>query len=343
MNKKFLLLFLLILLLAFSCSKTKDKSKGPLDVVYVLSDDSTWAQIKTTVDTIFSEYGIMTPEFQPYFHVAWYDIVKLKIFANYKNLMVVADLDENSLATKLVNKILPPESLALAKSDSINVFSIDDQFARDQVFMLIAGSDMEKVSQSIIQRKDKIFAKYNSVYKIRAKENLYDNREKKSLSRVMWDKYKWIVRIPKKFIPLTEAPDSNFVWLGASLPYRWFSVTWEEGMNTKLMTPNGMMEKRQIIGDYYDGIKADTTYISHYYTKLNDWDALKMTGLWFSEVEAKGGPFLSYAFYDSHSNRTYLLDALVFEPTPDKVTDYFRQMEIMCQTFRTKYGNDVFK
>lgn len=104
-----------------------------------------------------------------------------------------------------------------------------------------------------------------------------------------------------------------------------------------------MMEKRQVIGDYYDGIKADTTYISHYYTKLNKWDALKMTGIWFSENEAKGGPFLSYAFYDAHSDKTYLLDALVFEPSPNKVTDFIRQMDIMCQTFYTEYNADVFK
>ena len=113
-------------------------------------------------------------------------------------------------------------------------------------------------------------------------------------------------------------------------------------MNTRWMTANGMMEKRQEIGAFYDGIKADTTFISHHYTKLNQWDALKMTGIWFSELEPKGGPFLSYAFYDSHSDRTFLLDMLIFDPS-EKLTDYFRQMEIMANTFYTEYSPDVFK
>ncbi|MBN2279480.1 MAG: DUF4837 family protein [Candidatus Marinimicrobia bacterium] len=343
MNKKLILILSFLLLLAASCSKTKDRSQGPLDVVYVLSDEDTWKELKPAIDTCFSEYGIMTPEFQPFFHVSWYDIYKLSVFANYRNLVVLADLNHNSYATKLARKILPEESLELAERDSIHVFAINDQFAQDQVFMMMAGSDMKKLSQSIIDSREKIFAKFSKVYKERAKELFYDNREQKGLSRVFWDKYKWIVRIPKKFIILEEAPDSNFVWLGASLPYRWFSVTWEEGLNTRLMTPNGMVEKRQMIGDYYDGIKADTTYLTHYYTKLNQWDALKMTGLWFSEKEAKGGPFLSFAFYDDHSDRTFLLDCLIFEPSPDKVTDYYREMEIMCNTFHTQYSTDIFK
>ncbi len=343
MNRKIFLLFLIITAIFLSCSKQQEKSKGPLDVVYILSDDSTWKNLKPAIDTCFSEYGIMTPEFQPFFHTSWYSIKKLKIFGRYKNLIVLSDLMGNSFEKKVAESILPENHLTLALEDSVNIFSIDDQFARDQVFLLIAGSDMKKVAESIIERRKWIFAKFNKQYKIRSKKDIFDNREQKNLTRIFWNRYNWTFRIPKKFITVNEAPDSNFVWIGAILPFRWFSVTWEEGMNTKLMTPNGIMEKRQQIGEYYDGYKADTTYISHYYTKLNEWDALKMTGLWYSEKEAKGGPFTSFSFYDSYSDRTFLLDMLIYEPSPDKVTDYYRQMEIIANSFTTNYTSDIFK
>jgi len=347
MKQKLLILLLIFSTLFNACGKNgkkfKEKSKGPLDVIYVLSDVETWETLKHAVDTCFSEYGIRTPEFQPFFHTSWYDIGKLKIFARYKNLMVLADLNKEGFAQKLAVNTLPPDHLALAKQDSVNVFSIDDNYARDQVFMLVAGSDMKKVAQHLIDRRETIFARFNRQYRIRYKDDIYDNREQKDMTKIFWNKYQWTFRMPKKFIILKESPDSNFVWIGANLPYRWFSVYWEEGMNTKLLTANGLMEKRQEIGEnFYDDVKADTTYLSHYFTKIKDWDALKMTGLWFAVKEAKGGPFISYAFYDSYSDRTFILDMLIFEPSPDKVTDYYRQMEIIANTFTTKYTRDIF-
>ncbi|MFP4548579.1 MAG: DUF4837 family protein [Fidelibacterota bacterium] len=343
MNKNLLFIGIVLTFMLMGCSQQKERPKGSLDVIYVLSSDSTWNKLETAIDTCFSQYGIRTPEFQRFFHVNWYSINKLRVFAHYRNLVVIADLSKKGLGRNLAERILPPDHLELAKQDSVNIFSIDDHYARDQVFLLIAGTDMKKLEQAIIDRKDWIYSKFSKHYRERLKNRFYDNREKKSLARVYYDKYEWLVRIPKKFIPIMDAPDSNFVWLGADLPFRWFSVTWEEGMNTKLMTPNGMMEKRQEIGSYYGDVRSDTTFLSHYYTRLNDWDALKMNGLWFSREMAKGGPFLSYAFYDSHTDRTFLLDMLIYDPSFEKLTDYYRELEIMAKTFSTQYTSDYFK
>ena len=343
MNKKILFISFMLIFLLLGCSRQKDRPKGALDVIYVLSSDSAWNKLETAVDTCFSQYGIRTPQFQRFFNINWYSINKLRIFAHYRNLVVIADLSEKGLGRNLAEKILPPRQLELAKQDSVNIFSIDNHFAREQVFLLIAGTDIKKLEKAIIDRKSWIYSKFNRHYRARLKERFYDNREKKGLSRIYYDKYNWIVRIPKKFIQLKDAPDSNFVWFGAEFPFRWFSVTWEEGMNTKLMTPNGMMEKREEVGSYYGDVKSDTTFLSHYYTRLNHWDALKMSGLWKSKALAKGGPFLSYAFYDSHSDRTFLLDMLIYDPSFEKLTDYYRELELMANTFSTQYTADYFK
>ena len=346
MNKKILLLLILISSILFTCGKKTnfDKpSKGPLDVIYVLSDEETWNELKPAIDTCFKKYGIMTPEFQPFFHVSWYSINKLTIFNQYRNLIVLANLNKKGLGKNLAEELLPQDHLELAQQDSVNIFSIDDNFAKNQVFFLIAGKDVNKITEHVASRKGFIFAKFNKKYKERTKENIFDRREQKNITRHLWNKYKWTFRVPKKFVTIKESPDSNFFWMGTMLPYRWFSVTWKEGMHTRWMTLHGIMEQRQELGKLYDGIKADTTYVSHYYTKLNDFQALKMTGLWFSVKEAKGGPFSCFTFYDSHSHRTFMLDMLIYEPSPDKVTDFYRQMEIIANTFTTQYSKSIYK
>ncbi|RKY57329.1 MAG: DUF4837 domain-containing protein, partial [Candidatus Neomarinimicrobiota bacterium] len=50
-------------------------------------------------------------------------------------------------------------------------------------------------------------------------------------------------------------------------------------------------------------------------------------------------PFTTYAFYDEPSNRTYVIDMLVYSPG-EKTVNYLRQMEIMASTFHSVIQED---
>jgi len=155
--KQNIFILLLSILILSGCSQQKDKSKGPYDVIYVLSDEITKEKVQTSIDTCFSKYGINTPSFQPYFYTKYYSIDKFKVFAKYKNLIVVADLNEDGIGTKIAESLLPESQYNLALTDSVNIFSINDAFARDQIFILIAGKNFEKINKTIFQRKSWLF------------------------------------------------------------------------------------------------------------------------------------------------------------------------------------------
>ena len=51
-------------------------------------------------------------------------------------------------------------------------------------------------------------------------------------------------------------------------------------------------------------------------------------------LDAKGGPFYSYIFYDHHSDRTFHINTLVHNPGKSKAV-YIRQMELIAKSFRS--------
>ncbi len=330
----------LLVLLSFCTQRQKD-AKGPNDIVYILANKETKEKLKSALDTTFA-YGMVTPRFQPYFQTSWYPIKKYHLFAEYKNLIVIADLKEEDLDKRIAKAVLPAEKYQLAAADSLFIFSSRDQWARGQAFVLIAGKDPEEMRRNIIEQREWIFQKFNQPYLKRGEQVIYRYGEQRNLTRYLYGKYHWTLRIPKEWEILQEQPENNFLWLGKSMPYRWISVHWTEGVNSRLLTPNGLLEKRQEIGQLYDHIKTDTLYLRHRFTKFATWDALRMSGLWYHAKQAKGGPFATYSFYDGNTDHTYIIDFLLYDPAR-RVTNYFRQTEIIARTFVTQYDEDTYK
>ena len=63
--------------------------------------------------------------------------------------------------------------------------------------------------------------------------------------------------------------------------------------------------------------------------------AYRLSGLWESIDQAKGGPFVGYLFYDYESDRTFYVTYMVFNPGGRKAF-YMKQMELFIKTLNTE-------
>ena len=72
-----------------------------------------------------------------------------------------------------------------------------------------------------------------------------------------------------------------------------------------------------------------------YFNKLPGW---RCTGIWSSidSLEAKGGPFQSFIFYDNKSDRTFHINTLVYNPGKNKAA-YIRQLEYVAKSIKTSF------
>lgn len=320
-----------------SCSMQKT-ARGPLDIVYVLSDEESQKVLKPVIDTLMA-FGIRAPEFQPFYEVKWFPLTNLPGLKMYHNLIVIANLN-TELGKALARRILPGDKYKMAFEDSLNLFFVQDFWVSEQVFFLIAGRDLSKVKESILANIGWIYKKIDENFATQEKKYIFKYGEQKNISRHLWEKYHWTMRIQHDYVLLREYPDRGFVWLGRGFPYRWVSVSWAEGFKPDWMTESGLYEKRNEIGKFYRDIRTDKRFLGYYWTKFGKWKALKMYGLWYHEKETKGGPFITYAFYDLSTDRTFVVDMLVFAPG-EKVTILLRQVELMAKTLTTTYDPKI--
>lgn len=328
--KSFLLLAVMLLL---GC-EGKRMAKGPGDIVYVLASDAAREKVQTAIDTTFS-FGIRTPEFQHYYLTNWRPLNELKEVIYLPHSIIVADMNVNNAASQLVKSLLSEKRLESIKADTVALFALPDVWAKTQMLILAAGYDMDKLADFIMQRQGWIFSKIDEKYIERQSRFLFNEYEQKEMSRKLWRKYGWAMRIPSDFQIIREAPAAGFLWLGRALPYRWISVSWEPGVQTEWLTANGLFEKREKIGRIYGQIKTEKRFLGHKFVRLGDFDALRMWGLWYHEEKPQGGPFMTYAFYDSYTDQSFIIDMLVYSPG-ERVLPYLRQLEIMAATFHTK-------
>ena len=334
MNKKIGLLVLIISGMLMNCNQLRE-SIGGVDDIYIFATDQTREVLGKAIDTTFS-YGIRTPEFQRYFSTKWLPVEEFPSYIKFKNIILVADLTQDDLAAEIARGILPKQSLIAAEKDSIHMFAIPDNWARDQMFVLIAGRDLKMVERSILEQKGWLYGKFEEKFEEVQMDYLYGRYEQKKLTNYLWQKYRWTMRIPHDYIIIRELPENNFVWLGRGLPYRWISVTWEDGIQTEWLTNVGLYEKRNEIGKLYGGIMTDKRFLGFQFFKFGEYDALKMYGLWYHIEETQGGPFETYAFYDWRTDRTFIIDMLMYGPG-EKLSVLFRGLELTAKTFTTDY------
>ena len=72
-----------------------------------------------------------------------------------------------------------------------------------------------------------------------------------------------------------------------------------------------------------------------YFNRHPGW---RCTGIWSSidSLEAKGGPFQSFIFYDNKSDRTFHINTLVYNPGKSKAA-YIRQLEYIAKSIKTSF------
>jgi len=330
------LLYLFILIgMTFLTDCGKQRSAiGASDQIYVVASAEIRDQIGDLIDTTFC-YGLRVPEFQRFFEIAWQPLENFPKVIQYKNIILIADLSKPDLANKIVRRLLPKAQIEQALQDSGSVLAVEDNWAKGQLLVIILGTNLRQIQKSIITQRDWLYQKFDQKYLEVQTRYWYQTKEQTRLSEYLMKKYRWTIRVQHDYVVLKELPEENFVWLGRGIPYRWLAVNWTDGIRTEWLTPNGLFERREFIGTkFYQGIRTEKKFLGHNFTRLGENDALRMYGLWYHAEKTQGGPFITYAFYDKRTDRTFIIDLLMYGPG-EKISFLFRGVDIMARTFTT--------
>lgn len=167
---------------------------------------------------------------------------------------------------------------------------------------------------------------------------MYKRMEQKELADELWQKYRWQMRIQHDYIIIKEQPERSFIWFGRSFPYRWLSVQWIDDPVTKVVDGRMAIDLiRDYPSAYYEQVNFTRYYEQIERTTFNGRQAWRAEGLWEHKKDVKGGPYVSYIFYDEETDRIYHINYLIHHPSGKKMLS-LRQMDIMSRTFTTEPG-----
>lgn len=314
----------------------KPRAGGVENQLHVLASFEDLPHVRTIIDSVFGR-AVYTPAPEPYFDLTYVDPVEFNAVKRSHNLLVVSVLGiADSTADRIAQSVLPVDQLDLVRGGDNQVFSTRDLFARGQVFSLVVGRSPDDLIRGLRERGEWLFRQYDDAFIERQAEHVFRRRERKELTAELQEKYRWRIRIQHDYVTIREEPSRNFVWIGRAFPYRWFAVQWMDAPRSKDLDQLMVTEMvNDFPGAYYGKIGFVDAYQRSEPVEFGEWDAWRVEGLWEHKEEVKGGPFISYVFYDEKSDRLFHINLLVYNPGRTKIVS-LRQMEIMARTFTTE-------
>jgi hypothetical protein len=301
--------------LIFGCAGKKD-SLGTDDEIRVICSKIDEPVIKDYLASVFDD-TIYTPAPEPLFKLIFSRPEHYEDLKEYAQVIIAA-VNRNSTnpGYRLLKKLLHEGQLNNSEEDN-PVLLTRDLHAKDQVYVVINASNKEHLFNYLDKNKCLLRKHYDEQFKLRGSRFLFNDNQTQIEEKINED-YGWFLKIPWGWEVLRNDDKMNFFWMGSEYPYRWMSIKWDNGNN------------------HYKSIRFNENRFKLDRIYFNDYKGWQCSGIWESmdSLDAKGGPFYSYIFYDHHSDRTFHINTLVHNPGKSKAV-YIRQMELIAKSFRS--------
>lgn len=331
----FRVFFVLTFILLLSTCSLKPKSWWKEPVVAVMADSTDWNALQTTLSGAF-ERRIRTPQIEKKLVLKYVNSDEFNRYMEFQYLVLAATLESTGDIGQIVERVVSDPSVReQVISGETNIFTLSDQWAKDQLLVILVAKDMDSLKDVIAGSQAFLYGIFDVDFNDRLRGEMFKWSQKEDLEHRLVTTFGWNLRLQRDYFLVQEFPDDGFVWFRRMYPERWIFVRWVDGGDTTLLNPDWVVSERNRIGaTYYRGDRVGNRYLFSQRTVFLGRQAQITTGLWENDQPAAGGPFKNWAFYDPYSQRVYMIDVAVHAPEQDK-QPFLRRMEIIASTFRT--------
>lgn len=269
----------------------------------------------------------------------------------HKNVLIAAVLTDSSTEAQFIRARLPEDAEQAMGTENGMLVVRPDLWARSQMVVYAVAATSDVLARMIQQRGDELRAIFDEITRKRLAAEMFRTARQVAVEGGLLDRHGFAVNVQHDYF--LAADTTGFVWLRRVMPDTWrsFFVHYVPGAPAGELTAEWIHTTRDSLtrvhlqGNLGGYVAIDTrrpmemrtlTFLGH--------QAVELRGLWHmvgvhedgtTYSAGMGGPFLTYAFYDPASDRTYLLDGMVFAPNFEK-REFLRQMEAIAYTFRTQ-------
>jgi len=331
---KKILILLSVILLLFSCGDYKPLAGGSPIAIRTLVNDATWEFISEDFSKKV-EFEIRTPQIEQQFYFSRFELENYKEFRDDKLILLIATLDgKDEISTFVQNSI--SENIRNQVQAGQRVFFYEyNKYADRQIYMLMLTNTKEKLLEYIQENGSQVYQAINTKFLSSQFEQLYHTAEEKELSEDIYDQFGFSLRLPHDYEMIEIDSARHIIHLGVARPQRNIIIYWMDGGFNKVIDEDWALRiKYWLMQNLMDKIYIEKSYARY---RSVDWNGIfvnNIRGLWGHPTKLMGGPFSMFYFYDGVTDRTYLIDCMVYAPGQSKAV-FLRQMEIVASTFYT--------
>ena len=336
MNKTIIFSLIFIIFIFISCD-TKREALGADNEIRVICSNIDKKIIKSYLSNIFSD-TLFSPEPEPYYQLKFSSPETYNQLKKQSKVVIAAvNRDRGNPGIKLVERILPDEYFKSTLTED-PVILMRNVYAKNQLLMVINAASDKILNNTIKLKKNAFRKEYNDQFIIRQNNYLLEKNRNTNLEDTIFNDYGWKINIPWGWISIKNIKDSNFVWLGKEMPFQWIGVSW---INGDFISTMDKLEVGEYIWGwpkkFYGNIQFNNYKFSLDEASFNGSSAWRSKGVWetIDKLESKGGPFCSYLFYDSITDRTFYINYLIHHPGNDK-SIYMRKLDQIVRSINTQ-------
>ena len=324
-------LLILLLINLYSCDYKRDAIGGNDDIV-VLAAKEDRQKVEKLLSIVFND-TLKTPAPETFYNIKFAEPESFNALKTQTNLVIASIGDyELNPGTKLVKGLLGNNKYKNTLISNPVILS-KDQFAKDQLFMIISAKDENQVEEYLESNGDYIKKMFDDNFFSKQAKYFLQNERQEEVEAALQKDYNWTMKIPWGWEVIRNNSESSFFWIGQELPFRWISVQWRDGNFFSYDDAYNYIQT--FPQENFKNIKYNLDYVNIEFVDFGDDAAYKIFGLWEATDDAKGGPFEGYLFYDYSNDRTFYISFQVFNPGGKKAF-YMRQMEMIAKTITIK-------
>jgi uncharacterized protein DUF4837 len=317
-----------------SCSDYKPLAGGSPIAIKTLVNESLWENIKDDLSKKV-EFEIRTPQIEQQFYFSRFDLENYKEFKDDKMILLIATLDGTDAISKFVQNSISDDIRQKVESGEQIFYYEYDKFAERQTYMLLIANNEQELSDYITENGSQIYQAINNGFLSSQFQQLYHTAEEKEISNEIFEQFGFSFRLPHDYEILEIDSVRHIIHLGVARPQRNIIVYWMDGGFNKVIDQDWALRmKYWLMQNLMDKIYIEKSYAKY---RTVDWNGVfvnNIRGLWGHPTKLMGGPFTMFYFYDGVTNRTYIIDCMVYAPGQSKAV-FLRQMEIVASTFYT--------
>lgn len=321
-----LALVIMVIALFNSCQDDRSGKKGSVgktsELLVVIDQDKWDSKIGSAIREFFGQEYDKINQPEPRYTLPNITPSKLnesKMFRSHRNIFIVD----------------------IKKGIDKPIIEIEKNFwAKPQMIIKITAPSDSVWFEEFEDRKETFLALYDKIEKQRITE-AFGLIEDYSIRKKLMKDYKISMIVPKEFHFAVEKP--GFVWIrkeaqkfsqGIFLYFYDYTDTIAFNFN-RIIEIRDSITKLYIPGSVDDSYMTTSKAVDPKFTEINFNGnyAVETRGLWETEGDFMGGPFISLTTVDEKRNRVVTAEGYVYHPSGEK-RDMIKQMEAIIYTLK---------